>query len=128
MPPLTPYTSLDKHFRYIKSLLPANDPSPAFRRASAAPASRVEVYTSAVHKARYSSRELDESEFIGAMEAGEWLLGVCVLLWCSAMTSVENRDNLAVSKFIRTCCETAIQCDERAGRQEQRGVSTVMRI
>lgn len=94
MPPLTPYTSLDKHFRYIKSLLPANDPSPVFRRASAAPASRVEVYTSAVHKARYSSRELDESEFTGAMEAGEWLLGVCVLVWRSTMTSVENRNIL----------------------------------
>ncbi|KLO20156.1 hypothetical protein SCHPADRAFT_32406 [Schizopora paradoxa] len=76
MPPLTPYTSLDKHFRHVKSLLPATEPSATLRRVSATPLSRVDVYASAVHKARYSSRELDENEFLGAMEAREWLLGV----------------------------------------------------
>jgi len=80
MPPLTPYTSLEKHLRHVKSLLPATDPSLVFRRTSAvlsaSPATRVELYTSAAHKARYSSHELEESEFIYAMEAGDWLLGV----------------------------------------------------
>ncbi len=95
MPPLTPYTSLEKHLRHVKSLLPATDPSLVFRRTSAvlsaSPAARVELYTSAVHKARYSSHELEESEFICAMEAGDWLLGVCVL-WCSTLTSSEFHD------------------------------------
>lgn len=44
----------------------------------ATPSSRVDAYAAAVHNARYSERELDENEFVGAMDTARWLLGMSV--------------------------------------------------
>jgi len=81
MPPLTPNTPLDKHLRHIKALIPVSggpetDAALSPKLHPMPQTSRFDVYTAAVQKARYAEAELGETEFVDAMEAAEWLLGI----------------------------------------------------